>query len=115
MIFGKSYESAMTFPKRIRPPAHTIGTQVLLWVNIAGILLAALFLTSDYRRDLMERLREKHIALHEEAMTLMPAVLQIRRYGRDEIQDYVDAVCSQMSLRDSGSRRCSLRRGRVAW
>ena len=93
----RSNEDAVTSPVATRPPVRTIGTQVLLWVNAAWILLAAIFLVYDYRRDLNERLLEKHIALHEEAKTLMPAVLQVRRYGRDEIQAYIDAVCSQMS------------------
>lgn len=87
-------------PER-KGPARTIGMQLLLWVNVSWIIIAATFLAYDYRRDLNERLQEKHIALHEEAKTLMPAVLQVRRYGPDEIQAYIDAVCGQM--RDSQS------------
>ncbi len=78
------------------PPARTIGAQLLLWVNGAWFVLAAVFLVYDYRSELSDRMEDKRIALHEEAKTLMPAVLQIRRYGRDDIQQYVDAVCGQM-------------------
>ena len=91
----------MKRPTTLWPPTRSIGTQVLLWVNVAWVLLAAIFLAYDYRRELRERLGEKQISLLEEAKTLMPAVLQIRRYGRDQIQDYIDAVCGQM--RDSQS------------
>ncbi len=78
------------------PPSRTIGAQLLLWVNGAWFILAAVFLVYDYRSELKDRLEEKRIALHEESKTLMPAVLQIRRYGSDAIQQYVDAVCGQM-------------------
>ncbi len=79
----------------------SLRTQLLSALNIPLILLAAVYLTYDFRREMSERTREKWVALDEEAKTILPAIVEIRGHGRTAIQDYVDAVCSRMKSQDS--------------
>ncbi len=75
---------------------RTIRFQLLLAVNTAMALLLLLFLILDYHREITDRVAEKHVALEEEAKTLLPAVLRIRPYGIQAVQKYVDQVCGRM-------------------
>ena len=77
-----------------RPP--TIRFQLLVSVNLVLAIFVAVILAFDYRREIADRLDRKHVALEEEAKTLLPAVLLIRSHGRNSVQQYVDAVCGRM-------------------
>lgn len=87
--------------RRAKASTRTLGFQLLAAMNLTVGVLVALFLVHDYRRDMTNRLAEKHTALQEEAKTLLPAILQMREYNESNIQGYVDAVCKRM--RDSQS------------
>lgn len=78
----------------IRP--RTIRFQLLVAVNTALALPLFMFLVIDYRREIADRVAEKHLALREEAKTLLPAVLRISGDGHEAVQKYVDAVCGRM-------------------
>ncbi len=80
---------------------RSLRSQLLLAVNIPLIALAAAYLAYDFRRELSDRMREKRIALDEEAKTILPAIEAIKAQGREEIQSYVDEVCARMSNEDS--------------
>lgn len=75
---------------------RSVRVQLLAAVNTALALLFGIFLILDYRREIAERVAEKHVALEEEAKTLLPAVMRMRPYGEEAIQRYVDEVCGQM-------------------
>ena len=79
----------------------TIRFQLLAAVNGALALLLVLFLILDYRREIADRVAEKHVALQEEAQTLLPGVLRLRPSGVERVQQYVDDVCR--SMRDVSS------------
>lgn len=68
----------MKRPTTLWPPARSIGTQVLLWVNVAWVLLAAVFVAYDYRRDLQERLRE----LQHDDVTML--LIELHGQGPEE-------------------------------
>lgn len=73
-----------------------IRFRLLVAVNTAMALLLLVFLFVDYRREIAARVAQKHIALEEEAKTLLPAVLRLRPQGIKAVQEYVDDVCGQM-------------------
>lgn len=75
---------------------RTIRFQLFVAVNAAIAMLFVVFLAFDYRREIAERVAEKHVALEEEAKTLLPAVSRIRPQGIQAVQAYVDEVCGQM-------------------
>ncbi len=80
---------------RLRRP-RTIRFQLLLGVNGTMALLLLVFLILDYYREITDRVAEKHVALEEEAKTLLPAVSLMRPHGREAVQGYVDKVCGRM-------------------
>ena len=75
---------------------RSIRFQLLAAINAAIALLFGLFLVLDYRREIDDRVAEKHVALEEETNTLLPAVTRLRPYGDDAVQRYIDAVCGRM-------------------
>ena len=79
----------------------TIRFQLLAAVNSALALLLVVFLILDYRREISDRVAQKHVALKEEAQTLLPGVLRLRPSGVVKVQQYVDDVCG--SMRDVSS------------
>lgn len=82
-------------------PWRSIRFQLLAAVNGTLVVIVAIFLAYDYRREFTARMRVKQIALEEEAKTLLPGVQQARRHGIDSVQQYVDAVCARMRDVDS--------------
>jgi len=75
---------------------RSVRFRLLAAVNAAIVLLIGIFVMLDYRREIAERVAEKHVALEEETKTLLPAVLRIRRHGREAVQRYIDEVCGHM-------------------
>jgi serine phosphatase RsbU (regulator of sigma subunit) len=59
-------------------------------------LLLLAFLSVDYHREIADRVVQTHLALEDEAKTLLPALLHLRPQGTRAIQEYVDTVCGQM-------------------
>ena len=74
----------------------SIRFQLLLAINALLAFFVIAFLAFDYRRELSERIDDKRVALEEEAKTLLPAVIRLRRDGNQEVQEYIDAVCARM-------------------
>jgi len=84
------------------PLCHrSIGTQLLVAVNTVCILLASILLTVDYQHEVSRRIRQKHIALTEEAVALHAAVRGVQHHGLEAIQQYVDGVCERMETTHS--------------
>ncbi|MHB0958487.1 MAG: PP2C family protein-serine/threonine phosphatase [Pirellulaceae bacterium] len=79
----------MTGPRSIR-------FRLLAAVNATMALLLLGFLVVDYYREIADRVTQKHITLEEEAKTLLPAIQRLRPQGLPAVQEYLDAVCSQM-------------------
>ncbi|MHC4398946.1 MAG: PP2C family protein-serine/threonine phosphatase [Planctomycetota bacterium] len=75
---------------------RSVRFRLLAAVNTAIVVLLGIFLVLDYRREIAERVAEKHVALAEEAKTLLPAVIRIRPYGEAAVQRYIDDVCGRM-------------------
>ncbi len=75
--------------------------QLLLAVNVPIAVLVTVFLALDFRREMSHRVAEKRIALDEEAKTMLPAVLQMRRHGNNQVQRYIDSVCGRMQDSES--------------
>jgi len=89
----------------------TIRFQILLALNsLLGIFVVS-FLVVDYRRELSERFEEKHIALEEEAKTLLPAAVRLSSDGEQAVQTYVDEVCHHMRDVQSPGHHIAIRLG----
>ena len=58
-----------------------IRFRLLVAVNTAMAALLLVFLLVDYRREINARVIQKHVALEEEAKTLLPAVSRLRPEG----------------------------------
>ena len=81
--------------------ALSLRTQLLLVINVPLVLLVAVLLVFEFRREMTERVHEKEIALEEEAKTILPAVLQVQHHGVEDVQAYIDTVCARMRDDDS--------------
>ncbi len=75
----------------------SVRLQLLLIVNLTlGLLLAGL-LVWEYRREMADHLADKHADLDDEAIAVHQAVAHLLRgHGVDDVQQYVDTVCSAM-------------------
>ena len=71
--------------------------QLLVSVNLVLALAVFVLLLLDAHQEYASRLRDKQIALSEEAKVLLAGVLHIERRGQADIQTFVDEVCGKMS------------------
>ncbi len=94
---------------------RSLRFRLLLAVNGSMALLLLLFLAVDYQREIAAGVAEKHVALEEEAHTLLPGVLRLRGGGRAVVQDYVDAVCSRMQESSSPGHHIAVAIGGEVW
>ena len=74
---------------------RSLRFQLLFSLNAVVALILVAFAVWDGLTEWDIHLREKRIAMSEEAQTLMPAVLS-HRDNPAAIQDYIDRVCGQM-------------------
>jgi serine phosphatase RsbU (regulator of sigma subunit) len=95
----------------MRFSTHSLRLRLLAAVNAAIVLLLGIFLIVDYRREIAQRVAEKHIALQEETKTLLPAVMRISPYGQQAVQRYIDDVCGRMQEASSPGHHIALRIG----
>ena len=79
-----------------RKRVKTIRYQLLLAINIVVGVGFLIGLALDYQHALSSRLREKHIALREEAATMRPAIRLLQNHSLDAVQAYIDTVCAEM-------------------
>ena len=92
----------MTDPSSIR-------FRLLVTVNSTIALLLLGFLVVDYFREIADRVAQKHVALEEEARTLLPAIQRVRPQGIPVIQEYLDTVCGQMHEASSPGHHIGIR------
>ncbi len=92
---------------------HSIRWRLLIAVNTAIGLPFLVFLAVDYRREMGARVAEKHIALEEEAKTLLPAVVRIRPQGLESLHQYIDDVCGRMQDASSPGHHIVVRLGEM--
>jgi len=95
------------------PGLRSIRFRLLVAVNAAMALILLVFLVVDYYREIATRVTETHIALEDEAKTLLPAVMRLRPQGTHAIQEYVDTVCGQMQDASSPGHHIGVRVGDV--
>lgn len=112
---GEAPQAVTNTPRQLVYPKKSIRLQLLAVVNCALAIFVVLFLAFDYRRDLVERLEEKHISLEEEAKTLLPAVLQMQHHGHNSVQQYLDAVCGQMQETHSPGHHIAVNIGEMSF
>ncbi len=87
---------------------HTIRFRLLVAINSAMAALLVLFLVFDYHRQMDDRVAEKHVAMVEEARTLLHAVLRLRSRQVAAVQEYIDAVCGHMQESHSPGHHITL-------
>ena len=90
---------------------RSIRSTLLLAVNMPLILGFGTLLIVDYNRGLADQLLEKHIALEDEAKTLIPAVAALRHHGHDALQQLIDAACARMQETSSPGHHIALEIG----
>jgi sigma-B regulation protein RsbU (phosphoserine phosphatase) len=78
-----------------------ISRQLLVLVNAILFGFVVLFLVVDYRVRMDRHLKEKQIALTEEAKTMYESLLVAESNGGEAIQNLVDNVCARMNTDDS--------------
>jgi phosphoserine phosphatase RsbU/P len=74
----------------------SIRLKLLLAVNAVLISATAVLLLIDYQQGLSERMRNKQVALSEEADVLLPAIDALRHHGTIDVQAYIDRACARM-------------------
>ena len=74
----------------------SISTRLLIAVNGVCAVLLLTFIAYDYQQALRQRLDEKQIALHEEAMIVLSAIRENEHHGVDKLQRFIDSVCRGM-------------------
>lgn len=96
-------ETGLFAPRRIISAFQRarLRTQLLLVVNASLGLLMLAFVSVDYRLEMQSHLREKSIALSEEARTVASALQALAPAGHDAIQRYVDTTCDLMNSEES--------------
>ena len=91
------------FKKAIADRWHrlSISRQLLIFVNTVLAVLVILFLSMDYRIRMTQHLREKQVALFEEAKIIFEALLQVEESGEHAVQHLLDNICARMNASDS--------------
>src|SRR4030042_550373 len=74
----------------------SLSRRVTQAVNLTLISVLAVFLIWDYQLSLNAYIREKKVALGEEAKILLPAVLRLREKGPQAMQYFIDETCGAM-------------------
>jgi len=77
-------------------PSMSIRTKLLVAVNAVLLVGLAVLLLADYQRGLHLRLREKQVAMSEEASLVLTAVTALQKDGAQAVQEYIDRACATM-------------------
>lgn len=75
---------------------RSLRFRLLVAVNAAVVTLLGVFVAVDYQRELGRQVAQMHVALMEEAKTMLPAVVRIWPQGEQAVQEYIDDVCGRM-------------------
>lgn len=90
---------------------RSVRTQLLLTVGLVLVFGLAAIVTLDYRNERADRLRQKHVALQEEARILLSGVQRMASFGSQAVQDYVDDTCARMQETTSPGHHIAVRLG----
>lgn len=94
--------------------SRSLRWQLIVGVNSACAILLLIFLAYDYHRELDHRLRDKQVALQEEAYAVLTAVRALQHHGVEELQSFIDTVCAGMEELHSPGHHIAVRvEGRV--
>ncbi len=93
------------------PSPMSIRAKLLLTVNAVFLVGLSGLLLLDYQRSLAERLRDKQVAMSEEAALILPAVSALHDQGLDAVQAYIDRACAQMQDALSPGHHIAVRLG----
>ncbi|MBL1219122.1 MAG: HAMP domain-containing protein [Planctomycetes bacterium] len=88
-----------------------IRSALLLAVDAVMLLGLAILLGIDYQWELGARLREKQVAMTEEAALVLVTVQMLQNQGKEAIQSYVDQACAQMQEGVSPGHHIAVRIG----
>lgn len=88
-----------------------LRTQLLVIINASLAALLVGLIVVDYRYSLQSRVRDKQVALSEEARTVASAVNVLQARGADVIQQYIDSTCALMNDQDSPGHSIEVRAG----
>ncbi len=102
--------SWLAAPLRIIRRAR-LRTQVLLLINLVLAVVMMVILPLDYSSEVRSRMREKEIALREEARVIEAAVQSLRPSGWDAIQSHINRVCAGMNAAESPGHTIEVRLG----
>jgi len=94
-----------------QPHRASLRLILMLVVNLGVLLSVGSLLVYDYQREIHEQLQGKQLALRDEAKTLRPAVEELQHHGEEEIQKYIDRVCSLMQTDSSPGHHIMARVG----
>ena len=100
-------KAAMSLPALRQP--RTIRLQLLLAINITLGIILLIFFSLDARRELADRLGEKHLSMQGEAKTLLPAVMALYPQGLEVVQEHIDIVCGRMQDAESPGHHIAVR------
>lgn len=88
-------------PSERRP--WRVRTQLLVAVNVPLVILLAILLTWDYRREIRMATQTKHANLANEAVAIHRAVAHLLGESNEKsVQSYIDAVCHHMRSEGAG-------------
>ena len=90
---------------------RSVRTQLLLTVGLVLIVGLAAILILDYRNEQAGRLRQKRVALQEEARILLSGVQRMASFGSQAVQDYIDDACARMQETTSPGHHIAVRLG----
>ena len=80
----------------------SLGTQLLIAVNVPLAVVLAILLVLDYRREMADAVAQKHRSLNDEAMMIYHSLYFLgRQEGSQAIQRYLDAIRGHVE--ESGS------------
>lgn len=88
-----------------------IGTQLLVAVNSLCLLLATIFLSIDYPREITRLVEARRVSLTEEAVIVQLAVRGMWHHGDESLQDYIDSVCHRITSDDAPGHQIAVQLG----
>ncbi len=90
---------------------RSFARRLLISTNLAVAVILGAFMALNYHLEWKTHLREKRIALNEEAETLLAAVARVRSQGTPTLQNFIDQVCGAMQDATSPGHHIAVRMG----
>ncbi len=92
-VHVKMQQTRQTDSPEKRP---SLAWRIILVVNAVLLAAFAVFLVWDYHAAFNAYVREKKIALDEEARVLLTGVVHLGRGGNERVQHFIDQTCGSM-------------------